>query len=501
MPQRKPRPSSLPFVRGRRRLMNITLPYQWTPRAYQEPIWRYLEHGGTRAVLNWHRRSGKDDVCFRHVSVCAFKRPGNYWYMVPQYEQARKMGWDAINPHSGKKRIDEAFPESIRERTLDNTMTIHFKALPGQSGSTLQFVGADNFRSLVGAPPIGLVFSEMAKTNPSAWAYLMPILEENKGWVIFNSTPEGDNHFKDYCELAASTPGWFYSALTAQQTGVFTAKQLEEIERQLIAIYGTDHGHALYCQEYECSFDAAIPGSIWGDSIRQVEARDGITDFAINPDAPVFTGWDLGRTDSTAIWFYQWHGDVLAVIDYYESSFEEIPEYVEVLQRKRDEYGIHYATHWLPHDARPRRLGMGGKSILQQFNDCAREDAGLGRFAIIQSKLDVQEGIQAARATFKIAKFHKTRCVKGLRALRHYHRQYDDEKKKFEDVPFHDWASHGSDAWRYVSLSWEHAKPKVSAPHWHTQLTASAKKGLTWGEVTQEHFARMRRLREERSFT
>lgn len=481
--------------------MNITLPYNWKPRTYQEPIWSYLEHGGTRAVLNWHRRSGKDDVCFRHVSVCAFKRPGNYWYMVPQYEQARKMGWDAINPHSGKKRIDEAFPEQIRERTLDNTMTIHFKALPGQSGSTLQFVGADNFRSLVGAPPIGLVFSEMAKTNPSAWAYLMPILEENGGWVIFNSTPEGDNHFKDYCELAAKTPGWFYQALTADQTGVFTAKQLEEIERQLMAIYGDDHGQALFAQEYFCSFDAAIPGSIWGDSIRHVEARDGITDFEINPAAPVYTGWDLGRTDDTAIWFYQWHGDQIDVIDYYASSFEEIPDYVEVLQRKRDEYGIRYVTHWLPHDARPRRMGMGGKSILQQFNDLAREDPGLGRFAIINSKLDVQEGIQAARATFRRVRFHKTRCHKGLRSLRHYHREYDEEKKKFSDAPAHDWASHGADAWRYVSLSWEQTKPKATEPHWHDQVMAQAKKGLTWGQVTEEHFARRRRLRSERMLT
>lgn len=481
--------------------MNITLPYQWKPRTYQEPVWRYLEHGGTRAVLNWHRRSGKDDVCFRHVGNCAFKRPGNYWYMVPQYEQARKMGWDAINPHSGKKRIDEAFPDAIRERTLDNTMTIHFKPLPGQSGSTLQFVGADNFRSLVGAPPIGLVFSEMAKTNPSAWAYLMPILEENGGWVIFNSTPEGDNHFKDYCDLAASTPGWFYSALTADQTGVFTKTQLEEIERQVIALYGEDHGRALFLQEYYCSFDAAIPGSIWGESIRQVEARGGIGDFPINPAAPVYTGWDLGRTDDTAIWFYQWHGDQIDVIDYYASSFKEIPEYVDVLQRKRDEYGIRYATHWLPHDARPRRLGMGGKSILQQFNDQVAQDAGLGRFAIIQSKLDVQEGIQAARATFRKVRFHETRCANGLRSLRHYHREYDEDLKKFADRPAHDWASHGADAWRYLSLSWAQTKPNAADVPWQTKLQECATRGLTWGDVTAQHFATKRRLRSERMLT
>ena len=127
----------------------------WTPRPYQLGIWKYLEDGGKRGVAVWHRRAGKDDVALNWAAVGALQRVGNYWHMLPEAAQARKAVWDAVNPHSGLRRIDEAFPESLRATTRDNEMLIRFK-----NGSTWQVVGSDNYNSLVGSPPIGIVFSE-----------------------------------------------------------------------------------------------------------------------------------------------------------------------------------------------------------------------------------------------------------------------------------------------------------------------------------------------------
>ncbi|WP_315928882.1 hypothetical protein [Mesorhizobium sp. SP-1A] len=55
---------------------------------------------------------------------------------------------------------------------------------------------ADNYNALVGTPPVGLTASEWALANPTAWAYLAPILAENNGWAAFISTPRGNNHLK-----------------------------------------------------------------------------------------------------------------------------------------------------------------------------------------------------------------------------------------------------------------------------------------------------------------
>jgi hypothetical protein len=158
----------------------IDLPLNWRPRPDQRPLWDYLETGGTRAVMVAHRRWGKDDVGLHFACVAAMQRPGNYWHMLPKYDQARRVIWNAVNPRTGKKRIDEAFPRAIRAKTYKQEMMIELK-----NGSTWQLVGSDTYDSLVGAPPVGIVFSEFALADPLAWAYFRPILVENGGWALF----------------------------------------------------------------------------------------------------------------------------------------------------------------------------------------------------------------------------------------------------------------------------------------------------------------------------
>ena len=80
----------------------IQLPYQWTPRSDQLPLWLYFQGGGKRGVEIAHRRWGKDEVALRLTSVLAHQRAGNYWHMLPKYGQARKAVWEAINPNTGK---------------------------------------------------------------------------------------------------------------------------------------------------------------------------------------------------------------------------------------------------------------------------------------------------------------------------------------------------------------------------------------------------------------
>ena len=59
--------------------------------------------------------------------------------------------------------------------TREQEMLIEFK-----SGSVWQLVGSDNYNSLMGSPPRGIVYSEYSIANPMAWAYLMPILYNSK---------------------------------------------------------------------------------------------------------------------------------------------------------------------------------------------------------------------------------------------------------------------------------------------------------------------------------
>jgi hypothetical protein len=443
-------------------MANIVLPNNWSPRPYQKQAWDYLANGGKRLVMAWHRRSGKDELGLHHMACATQERIATYWYCLPHYAQARKAIWAAVNPHTGKRRIDEAFPKEMRAATNENEMNIRF-----HNGSTFQVVGSDNPDSLVGSPPAGVIFSEYAISNPSAWAYLMPIFEENNGWAIFNSTPRGKNHFKKICNLAERADNWHLDVKTADDTGVFTREQLENILHELQDLHGDEFGMAMWMQEYYVSFDAAIMGSIYGEFITKIERKGQILDFEIDKTIPVNTAWDLGRTDATAIWFYQIVAGEIRVIDYYEASLKEIPEYAQVIRTKAKEGGYKYATHWLPHDARPKRLGMGGKSIMQQL-----QDEKIGRTVIIPRQ-SIQDGIQASRATLPKCYFHKKNTEIGLEHLKSYHYEYNEERKVFTDQPFHDHTSH------------------------EQQLMTGALAEMTFGRIKDQHFKSMKSKRND----
>ena len=126
-------------------------------RWYQRPLHEYLANGGKRAIEIAHRRWGKDEIALGVTCQLAHERVGSYWHALPEYAQARKALWTAVNPHTGKRRIDEAFPPAVRETMNEQEMFIRLK-----NGSTWQLVGSDRYNALVGAGVAGVVFSEWA---------------------------------------------------------------------------------------------------------------------------------------------------------------------------------------------------------------------------------------------------------------------------------------------------------------------------------------------------
>ena len=122
-------------------MIDFRLPHNgWMARPHQHALWQYLQHdGGKRAIAIWHRRAGKDEVAMHHAACTILQRPMNAWHCLPLYSQGRTAIWTAINSHTGKRRIDEAFPQSLRASTNDTTMTIKFL-----NGSTWSIIGSDS---------------------------------------------------------------------------------------------------------------------------------------------------------------------------------------------------------------------------------------------------------------------------------------------------------------------------------------------------------------------
>lgn len=412
--------------------------------------WCAWERGVRRFLLIWHRRAGKDDWALHLTAVAAHQRVANYWHCLPMYEQARKAIWEAINPHSGKRRIDEAFPPEIRKRTDNSSMTIELKC-----GSIWKVVGSDNPDSLVGAPPAGIVFSEWALANPSAWGYLAPILLENDGWAAFITTPRGRNHVKSMYDMARRNPQWYAEVLTPDETG-FPIERVEEQRKEYHAIFGKDAGDALIEQEYWCSFEAAILGAYYGREMLDAERSGRIGALGYDDQLPVHTAWDLGVGDSTAIWFFQQQFGRIHVIDYYEADGMGAAHYVQHLNSK----GYQYGTHYLPHDARAREWLTSGPDGKAKTRIQILVEMGLNVRIVSDQKLG--DGINAARRLIPSCYFDEAKCERGLECLRQYRREWDDDKKVFKDAPLHDWSSHGADAFRYMAVAIGEMKPEPS---------------------------------------
>lgn len=427
-------------------------------RRYQAPFyqaWRTGKH--KRLIEIAHRRWGKDEIALNVTRDLALERPASYWHCLPEYAQARKAIWTAINPHTGKRRIDEAFPKEIRKATHEQEMFIELV-----NGSTWQLIGSDRYDATVGSSPAGIVYSEWALANPSAWGYHRPMVQENNGWAAFITTPRGNNHAKAMYEMGMNRPDWFAEISTAIDTGALDEAQLDEALAEYQALYGLDFGRAMFEQEYLCSFSGAMVGAYFGAEMNRAETEGRICETPIDYSHPVHTAWDLGKAVNNPIWCFQVIQGVPRIVDFYQPDSDDLTDWVAWLNGKG-----YNGNDYVPHDILVTEWGSKRTryEVLQ----------GMGRRPKRLARVSVADGLQAARTTINAARFdNNPRVLEGVEGLKNYRREWDDERKTFRETPVKDWAEHIGSAFRYLGLAWRDVKPPEPKPEKPKELIYTA---------------------------
>jgi hypothetical protein len=317
------------------------------------------------------------------------------------------------------------------------------------NGSIFRVVGSDNVDSVVGTNPCGIVYSEYSLHDPRAWDLFRPVLRENKGWAVFTYTPRGRNHGWRLYELAKKLMAegneeWYAALLGYKDTGCLTDADIE-MER----MSGMDDD--LIDQEYNCSFAVGARGAYYAKQMEKLRQRGRITKVEFDPALPAFTFWDLGRSDSTAIWYTQFSGNTILVPSYYENHTQGLDHYARKLLEVKEEFGIHFAEHWLPHDGAHKSLGK-EFSIEEQLQDLLDENRVKGT-VMVAPRLSVEEGVTRVRRLLPRCTFDDVRAHRGVDALENYTKKYDEKTKTFMNTPLHNWASHPSDAFRTMAIS------------------------------------------------
>jgi phage terminase large subunit len=175
--------------------------------------------------------------------------------------------------------------------------------------------------------------------------------------------------------------------------------------------------------------------------MQQAEKDGRITRVPYDATKPVHAVFDLGWSDSTAIWFLQFVGMETRLIRYIEDSQKTISYYMATMQT----FGYVYETIWLPHDAENKTLAAAGRSI----DDIVR---AAGYKTSILPKVPIVDSINAARTIFPNCWFDREHAADGLACLRHYRYEVDPDTGQFSRNPLHDHYSHGADAFRYIAL-------------------------------------------------
>jgi hypothetical protein len=400
----------------------VGIPLSYTPRKVFAPF-----HDRTQrfACIVAHRRAGKTVACLHELQrgalTCARPRP-RFAYIAPSLRQAKSVAWDHLRDAMGAARLYGA--------------TMHESELRADypTGGQVRLYGGDNPDALRGLYLDGVVLDEYADMDPRVWSEVVrPALADRAGFAVFIGTPKGRNAFHALWRRAERDPDWYSLMLRASETGLIPERELDLARRDLTA--------EQYAQEFECSFDAAVVGSYYGTPMGEAEAAGRIAGVPYDPIAPVWTAWDLGIRDATAIWFAQTVGRELRVIDYYEAAGVDLGHYVREIGRRP----YLYAGHIVPHDAQARELGT-GKSRLDVL-------WSLGLKNITSAPLHrIEDGINAVRLTLPRCWFDAQRCERGVEALKLYRSDWDERLRVLRPGPVHDWTSHAADAFRYLAM-------------------------------------------------
>lgn len=333
--------------------------------------------------------------------------------------------------------VHHLLESQIRDMGMMATWTVEKARIYAANGSEFIFAGLrHNINNIKSVEACDVVWVEEAQSvSKHSWETLIPTIRKDGSeiWVSFNPELDTDDTYQRFVvhpppsaqvrKLSWRDNPWLPSVLSAEM------QHLKGVDPRA------------YDHVYEGNCRTSVEGAVYESEMATLEREGRIKAVPYAIGHPVHTFWDLGWNDTTAIWFAQAIGYEYRIIDYLEVGKTKLDDIVRMMQTKAYVYGVDY----LPHDAMAEQFAAGGRSIQQQM-------LAYGRKVQIVPKLSVADGLNAVRSIMPQCWFDGDKCADGLQAMRHYKWQQGNSGM-LKREPLHDWASNGSDAFRYLAVS------------------------------------------------
>jgi len=231
----------------------------------------------------------------------------------------------------------------------------------------------------------------------------------------------------------------------------------------------------------EEAWQSTVDGAYYAKHITQARIEKRIGHIPYDRTVPVFTAWDLGFNDSTAIWFFQMVGKEIHIIDYIEGSGESLVYWLGIVKEKP----YIYEKHFGPHDLEAHEYSSGLTRAAS-----ARK---MGISFTVAPRTGIIEGIDQARNIFNRCWFDEQKCSQGIRALENYKKEWNERTGTWNSQPKHDWSSHCADAFRTLAVSINMANTKKEQPPPRADYSGLGPKHSFYGNPNQQYLKPIRK--------
>jgi len=427
--------------------MTTKLPY--IPfRPYQEELAiEMFINGMKRVLVERPRRSGKEVESWNIILESAVESPGLYMMVYPTNVRARAVLWDgAILMPDGRS---VKFLEMIHKRLLLNINNAEMK-IKLVNGSVIWIVGSDiDPDKLRGTNPRGIVFSEFAFQDPRVCYVMMPALRQNGGWMIGQSTFDGQNHFYQMIQNNKDDKNWYcrvdsiINLVDENGNRYITDEMIEEDRRSGMPEY-------LIQQEYYGVVQVNQETKYFAHAVNNIYETNKLISNLMIPSANVYSAFDIGMNDCTAITLFQvkrvenyWKP---LIIGYMENNNRDLKYYIDEVRRFCNLYNLPFKYHFIPHDGQKRDFNTGKNTLdfMQEMGEKA---------FIVPRPTSKENAIEAMRRELYLCEFNKENTQRLIDCLSNYSKEFDVKLGTYKNRPVHNWASHGVDSFQTMTLA------------------------------------------------
>jgi hypothetical protein len=193
------------------------------------------------------------------------------------------------------------------------------------------------------------------------------------------------------------------------------------------------------------AFEAAIDGAYYAQQMAALREAGRLRKVPHVPTMPVNTFWDLGRNDTTFIWFHQFIAGEHRFFKTHEKSGEDLAYYYGVLQAMPK---MIWGYHYLPHDAENQNLERNESRVDRLIELGISAD----RIRVVDKIDNIADGIEMVRRILPQVYIDEENC--DYACLDNYQKEWSDKLVTYLSHPLHNWASNGADAFRQFAQGW-----------------------------------------------